>query len=175
MAARRHLSAKGIAGTSLRAVAKDAGVDPALINHYFGSKAGLVSAALNLPADPVVILSEVLPGDPDTLGERLAGRVLKLWEEPTSSQALIALLRSAVVDEHSAELLGSFLSEAIGGLLATALAGELASTRASLAAATLLGVVMARHVLKLEPMASLPLEELALLVGAEVQSLLRPA
>ena len=77
----------------MRAIADRAGVDAAMVNHWFGGKEALFTAALDLPVDPAEVLAEVLPGDPEHLGERIVARFLTIWDA-TGGGPLAALLRS---------------------------------------------------------------------------------
>lgn len=172
MAARGLLASKGFAATSLRDVAGAAGVDPALLSHYFGSKEGLFAAAVAFPFDPGSVLSGVLDGDPAGMGERLAAAVLGLWEQPGHGQALLGMLRWASSDEKAAKMLSGFISAALRDRLAQRIGGEEATLRASLAGSHLLGVVLARHVLAMEPIATAPIADLAHRVGAQIQGYL---
>src|SRR3982751_1808342 len=69
--ARQAFAERGFDGASIRHIATGAGVDPALVHHYFGAKDQLFLAALQVPVDPGTLLPQALAGDPDTVGERL--------------------------------------------------------------------------------------------------------
>jgi len=108
-AARGRFAEHGFAGTTIRAVAADAGVDPALVHHFYGSKDDLFAAAVALPIDPN-LLPAVVAGDPAGVGERFVRFYLGLWEDPTIGPTLLAVFRSAVSHDRAAALLREFVS-----------------------------------------------------------------
>lgn len=85
--ARTQFADLGYEGVSLRGIARAAGVDPALVHHYFDGKSGLFADVMQLPLDPAVALPAVLSGDVDRLGERLLRFFLSLWESPDTGAA----------------------------------------------------------------------------------------
>ena len=153
-----------------RASASAAGVDPALVHHYFGSKDKLFLAAVEAPADPDELLPEVLAGGTEQLGANVVRLLLRVWDGPTRTAGL-ALVRSAVSNEWTARLLREFLvSRVLRRVVGTlGLPAAEAEARGSLVASQLIGVVMARYVLQVEPLASASAEELVAAVGPTVQ------
>ena len=103
-AARREFAAKGFDKTSLRGVARSAGVDPALVHHYFAGKQDLFLVAIQLPFDPRTVLPPVLRGPRKGLGERLVRAVLGLWDDSALQPGLLSGARSALSSEESAHL-----------------------------------------------------------------------
>jgi AcrR family transcriptional regulator len=168
-AARESFAEAGYAGTSIRGVAASAGVDPALVHHYFGTKDDLFLAALEFPVDPRQVMARVAEGDPDTLGVRLLERVLAVWEDPQARLPLLALVRSGLAGEPGRTLVQSALERLIFGALGQALGLEAADRRIGLVASQMVGLVVTRYVLRLEPMASMPPEEVAAWLGPTVQ------
>jgi AcrR family transcriptional regulator len=168
-AARQGFGTTGYAGTSVRAVARSAGVDPALVHHFFGTKDGLFAAALELPLDPATVVPELLEQGLDGLGTRLVGLFLTAWDATPGQGPMLALLRSAVSDERSAASLRDLLSHAVLTPLARACAaaGD-PELRACLAASQVVGLAVARYVVRLEPLASTPPAVLATAVGPTV-------
>lgn len=164
-AARQSFGASGYAGTTIRGVARAAGVDPALVHRFYGSKESLFAATLDLPGDPSVLLPALLGEGLDGLGERVVGTFLALWDATPGQGPMLALIRSAVADERSAELLRDFLTRVAMGPLATAAGGDSPELRASLVASQMVGLAVTRYVLRLEPLASIPAAELAAHVG----------
>ena len=81
-AARKSFADKGFGGTTIRAVAAEAGVDPALVHHYFGSKDDLFLAALEIPVDPRALVPAVFEAGVDGGGERLLRLFLSVWDDP---------------------------------------------------------------------------------------------
>lgn len=168
-AARESFGAAGFVGTTIRGVARSAGVDPALVHHYFGTKDGLFSAALELPFDPAVLVSRLLADGLDGLGERVVRTFLGVWDGTPGQGRMMALLRSAVTDERAAESLRDFLVTAVMGPLARAAAPTGgAELRATLVAAQMVGLAMARYVLRFEPLVSAGPDELAPALGATI-------
>jgi len=167
-AARSEFAEHGYAGTTIRAVATTAGVDPALIHYFFGTKDGLFAAAMALPANPAELLSEALAGGPEAVGERLVRRALELWDAPTTRSPLLALIRSASSHAAAATLRGFVEDEMVPRLAAVASEPD-PSLRASLAGSTLAGLIVARYVLGVEPLASARREEVTTWVGPTLQ------
>ncbi|WDZ84305.1 TetR family transcriptional regulator [Micromonospora cathayae] len=169
-AARTAFAERGFDAASIRAIATAAGVDPALVHHYFGSKDKLFLAAMNAPVDPAALLPGVLDGDPDHIGERLVRMFLGVWDSP-AGVAGVALLRSAVTTEWTARLLREFLVTQVLRRVLQHLGADPAELplRGSLAAAQMAGLVLMRYVIKLEPLASAPPETVVAAVGPAVQ------
>ena len=117
-AARASFAEKGFRGTTIRAVAAAAGVDPALVHHYFGTKDDLFLAALEMPVDPRELLAPVMAQGPDGAGERLLRTFLSVWDDPEIQVRLLAVVRS-VLDEDGATLLKEgFIPVVVGPILA---------------------------------------------------------
>ncbi|WBB67316.1 TetR family transcriptional regulator [Micromonospora sp. WMMD812] len=169
-AARAAFAERGFDAASIRAIAAAAGVDPALVHHYFGSKDQLFLAAMRAPVDPRELLPTVLAGDRDGLGERLVRMFLGVWDSPAGS-AGVALLRSAVSNEWTARLLREFLTTQVLRRVLDHLDVDPAELplRGSLVASQLIGLAMMRHVIRLEPVASAAPETLVATVGPTVQ------
>lgn len=146
--------------TSLRDIAAAAEVDPALIRHYFGSKADLFRATVGWPFDPEQFGARILDTDGGSLAERLTRVFFELWEHPDTRAPLLAILRGAATHEESATLVRQFIEQRIYPQIATALTGTDAEFRVDLAMGQLLGIAYLRHILRIEPIASQPTEEL---------------
>ena len=167
-AARAEFAAKGYDTASVRGIARQAGVDPALVHHYFGTKEKVFVAAMALPFDPADRLPQVLAGDPAQLGERLVRMFLSIWAEPEFRTPMVGMVRSAFTGEQGATLLREFVGSALLGRVAQA-AGPVDPLRVQTAAAQMVGVVILRHVVRLEPLASADPEEIVALVAPTVQ------
>ncbi|MFC5728996.1 MULTISPECIES: TetR/AcrR family transcriptional regulator [Nocardioides] len=160
-AARERFAGAGYAGTTIRAVALDAGVDPALVHHYFGSKDDLFIAALELPVDPRTVVAErIASSDPDTgPGERILRAMLGVWDDPALQPGLLATVRH-LLEPGGGRLVGQgFLPvvlEPVGELLGV----EDPARRMPLAASQVIGLILMRYVLRVEPVASLTTEQL---------------
>lgn len=169
-AAAAEFAEHGYEATSIRAVARRAGVDPALVHHYFDDKAALVSAVVEVPLRPDHILRDALGGPVDELGERLLRGVLAAWEAPAVRSAATVGLRSAMGKGPVARMIREFLRREVMLRIATELGGVAdAELRAELAASQLVGVVMLRYVIGFEPIASLPVDDVVARVAPAVQ------
>ncbi|TMC52278.1 MAG: TetR/AcrR family transcriptional regulator [Chloroflexi bacterium] len=167
-AARVRFARVGYAAGTIRSIAAEAGVDPALVLHYFGSKAGLFRAAVDFPVDPAVFVPQLLAPGLDGLGGRLVHFFLETWDSP-SGRPLLALIRSVVASDEAAALLREFVSREVLGRLARALRVDRPQLRASLAASTLIGMAMLRYVIKVEPLATARSDAVAGWLGPAVQ------
>jgi AcrR family transcriptional regulator len=168
-AARRAFAEQGYQQATIRGVADLAGVDPALVHHYFGTKQDLFVAAVELPVNPVEQLMAVLADEPDRIGQRIVEVFLSIWDHAADRSPLLALIRSAVGDERAAAMLREFITEEVLGQLARRLGSPDARLRATLVGSQLIGLAMARYIVRVEPLASAPAAELAAAVGPTVQ------
>jgi AcrR family transcriptional regulator len=166
--ARAEFGAVGYETGTIRSIATHAGVDPALVLHYFGSKEGVFRAAVDFPIDPAEFIPRLLAPGLDGLGERLALFFIETWDSPAGSP-LLGLIRSVVGSEHAAAILREFISREVLARLAEALDLDQPQVRASLAASHLIGLAMLRYVVKLEPLASASPEQIAIWVAPAIQ------
>ena len=164
-AARRQFAEGGYERTSIRGVAADAGVDAALVVHFFGSKEQLFRAAVTWPFDPAELAPQLLGPGATGLGERLARAFLTMWDDPETSPRLLALLRSAMTNESFARLLREFVVTQLFRHLMEVVEGPDRELREELAAAHLLGIAILRLVLRVEPLASASIDQLVAQVG----------
>jgi AcrR family transcriptional regulator len=167
-AARAHFSRFGYEAGTVRGIAAEAAVDPALVLHYFGSKEGVFRAAVDFPVDPAEFVPRLLAPGLEGLGERLVHFFLETWDSP-AGRPLLALIRSVVANEDAAALMREFITREVLGHLAMELEVDQPQLRASLAASTLIGMAMLRYVIKLEPLATAPSEVVASWLGPAVQ------
>lgn len=154
LAARLQFAEQGYERTTVRGIAREAKVDAALVHHFFRSKEGVFAAAVHEAVRPMELMPVVLAGDPATLGERLLTTVLGLWESAERHEALLAVIRSAVSHENAAAILRDFLGREVLGPLAQALAEPQRALRSALLGSQLIGLVMARYIIRVEPLAS---------------------
>lgn len=168
-AARTRFAELGYDGATIRGIARDAGVDPALVHHYFGTKERLFVTAMRFPAVPSEVIGDVWRGGRDRVGETLARTVLGVWESQGSRSQAEALFRSALSNERAAAMLREFVTSAILRLVANALGEEDAAYRASLVASQVIGLGIARYVVALEPLASASVEDVVAAVGPTFQ------
>jgi AcrR family transcriptional regulator len=185
-AARTEFAASGYEAASVRAIARAAGVDPALVHHYFGTKQQLFLAALDFPMDPRVLVDHMAGGDPASVGERVARFAFTLWEQPGVRERLVATLRAAAGSDQVAQMMRGFLVREVITVVAGRLAGATGDAgdtaegagdagqadvklRAELAFSQIIGIAMARYVLEVPPIATAGVEELVALVGPTLQ------
>lgn len=168
-AARTHFAEHGWKGATLRAIARDAGVDPTLVLHYFGSKRVLFTSAMEWPFDQLALLDQVVAGPRSELGQRLASFFVSVWEDRQTRGPIMAMLRASTTDPEAAAILRETLAqvvlEPVGELLGPP-DGEL---RMSLCSAQLVGAGIARYAIGLEPLASLDRERFARLLAPSLQ------
>jgi AcrR family transcriptional regulator len=168
-AARRSFAEKGFAGTTIRAVAGEASVDPALVHHYFGSKDDLFLAALDIPFDPRSVVPTVFADGVAGAGERLVRVFLSVWDDPQTRLPLIALVRSSLVSDAPETLLRQGLLRMLLEPLRAALPAREADRRVQLVISQMAGLVVTRYLLALDPLASMPAEDVVAWVAPTVQ------
>ena len=168
-AAREQFARQGYDRTSMRSVALAAGVDPTLVSHFFGSKQRLFAEVMELPFDPSVVLPHILAGDRAGIGARLAGFVVTVLSSPEGHARMTGLVRAAASEDAAAAVVRERVSRDILAPLAAALGSDRPELRGSLVASQMVGLVMARHVVKVEPLASLTPEQVAALIGPTLQ------
>jgi len=159
----------GYDGATVRGIAARAGVDSALVHHYFGTKADLFAEAVGAPMRPDVDIPGLLAGPRDALGENIVRYVLDAWERPDVRKRGVVLLRSAIGNRLATPLLAGFLSRELIGRIAAQLDVPDAELRASLVASQVAGILIARHVLKLPAVAAASVDELVERIGPNVQ------
>ncbi|WP_243056270.1 TetR family transcriptional regulator [Nocardioides sp. SR21] len=167
-AARELFAAQGYAGTSVRSIAASAGVDAALVHHYFGTKDDLFVAALELPVDPRERLAGVIAEGPDGAGERMVRTFLSVWDDPEHQLPLLGLARS-ILDPSGQRLLRDGFLPAVLHPVGVALGIDRPEVRMSLVASQMVGLIVTRYVLEVEPVASLPAEDLVAIYGPTLQ------
>jgi AcrR family transcriptional regulator len=165
-AARGQFAEQGYEGATMRGIARDAGVDPALVSYYFGSKSALFVESLRLPVNPADAIAAVLADGTDGLGERLVTRFLQVWDNPASGEPIISVLRSAA---SRPELLREFVERQIVPRFGAGLEGPDAELRATAIASQMLGLAMMRYVLRVEPLASAEPEQVVARIAPTVQ------
>jgi AcrR family transcriptional regulator len=171
-AAREEFATKGFDGTTLRGIARVAGVDARLVHHYFDGKDAVFAAAFEIPVRPQDVLEPVLAPGSDGIGERLARLFLSVWDSPPGRQRIVALLSASLTSEAGARMLREFLAREVFGRIVAHLDADDAELRASLAASQMMGLVVARYVVAVEPLASLPPDEVVELIGPTLQTYL---
>jgi AcrR family transcriptional regulator len=169
-AARDAFAERGFDGASIRSIATGAGVDPALVHHYFGTKEQLFMDVVGSPIDPRELLPKVVAGGKEEVGERLVRTMLSVWDSPAGA-AGVALMRSALSHEWTARLMREFLTTQVLRRVVRMLDldPKEAPLRASLVASQVAGLAMVRYVLKIEPLASAPPDVVVKAVAPNIQ------
>jgi len=179
-AARKRFSEYGYNGTTIRGIAGDAGIDPALVHHFYGTKERLFAAAMSLPVVPSEIIMGMLSTERDRLGAEFSLRageilvriMLRIWDVADIRASFLGLLRSAATTEQGVAMLREFVtSTIIASLTQAAGLGDDADGRfrATLVASQVVGLGFARYVLGLEPLAAASSEDLVAAIGPTVQ------
>jgi AcrR family transcriptional regulator len=169
-AAREEFSERGYEKTSVRGIAKAAGVDSALVHHYFGTKEQVFEAAISLAFAPALEAPKAVEEGPlDGVGERLTRFVFGVWENPATRAPLLAIVRSAVNNETAAAVFRRIIATQVLRRIAVRLDLPDAELRAELAAAQLVGTAMLRYVIKVEPLASADPEQIIARLAPVVQ------
>ena len=153
-AARGLFATQGFAGTTIRAIGTAAGVDAALVHHYFGSKDDLFVAALDIPVDPRQVLAPVVAGGVEGAGARLLEALLPVWDDPDVRPALLTVARAAM-DASSPGLVSKGFLPVVIYPLGPALGLDRPDLRMPLVASQVAGLILLRYVFEVEPLASM--------------------
>ncbi|WP_274561207.1 TetR family transcriptional regulator [Streptomyces spiramyceticus] len=174
-AARDEFAERGYDKTSVRGIAKAAGVDAALVHHYFGTKDDVFAAAIEMSFEPALVLPAVLGQGKDGIGERLARYFIGVWENPATRAPLLAVVRSALTNETAAKVLRTFVLRRLLERIAAELDVPDPTFRAELAASHMVGIAILRYVIKAEPLASVDPEKIIEMVAPTLQRYLTEA
>lgn len=168
--AKQLFAANGFSPTSMRQIAAAAGVDPALIHHYFASKDRLFLATIEVFVDIPTKLAQVLAGDPERFGWNLVATVLEVWDSPDGASLIVAF-RAALTDAAAAAMVRDFLTDAVIASLVTALPlpPDDALRRAGLIASQMIGLLAGRYLLALPPLVAMPSDDVVAAVGPTLQ------
>jgi AcrR family transcriptional regulator len=167
--ATEEFAERGYEAASLRAIARRAGVDSALVHHYFEDKADLFTATLEAPLRPDRVITVILAGPREDVGTSIVRYLLEQLEDKKAQARVVAILRTAVGSGPGSRMLKEFLVREVFQRLAAASGSADADLRANLAASQLVGLMLTRFVLRLEPIASTPTEELVRRIGPVIQ------
>jgi AcrR family transcriptional regulator len=168
-AASRCFAAAGYDVTSLRQIAVDAGVDPALVRRFFGGKEKLFTEVASTLIDPARMLAAAADGPAAATGERLVRYFLTLLGDVRQPGPILGLIRSAVTSEHAANLMRGFLAEMVLGRLAATLRADHPDLRAALVASQLVGLAVTRYATRLGPLTATDIDELTRWVAPVIQ------
>lgn len=168
-AAARQFAERGFARATLRSIAAEAGVDAALISHYFGSKPGLFAAVAQPPVDPAAIVTAIASGPAEGIGERLARLMIGAFEDEKQRQRLAALMRAGVTEPDVGMMLRQVIAARLVPLVTSAIRTDHGPLRANLVASQMIGLLIARYILRVEPIASLTPEAVVAVVAPTLQ------
>jgi AcrR family transcriptional regulator len=166
-AARAVFAEQGYQGATVRTIAARAGVDAAMVNHWFGGKQGLFAAIIELPFEPTELLDKVLDGPVEDMADRLVRQFVTLWD--THEGRFAALMLSVASQDMAARMMAEFLSGTVLPVVMAATGGDRPRLRAALCASQMAGLGMLRYVLRFEPLASADLDTLAATIGPTMQ------
>ncbi|WP_037575222.1 TetR/AcrR family transcriptional regulator [Phaeacidiphilus oryzae] len=167
-AARGLFAERGYDKTTIRAIAGRAGVNPALVHHYFGSKEQVFAAVLEFPADPAALRARLLDGPREEFGRRVLTELLTVWTDPSGRESGLALVRAAMTNPVAAAMLRQFVERVLLDQVAEALGAD--RLRVSAAVAQALGLMVLRYGVGVEPLASAEIPELVELIAPVVQA-----
>jgi AcrR family transcriptional regulator len=167
--ARESFASRGWAGTTLRGVAREAGVDPALVHYYFHDKEGLLVASLTPPAVFLAGVARAAASPLEQRGGVLVQTLLDAWGDPETSAVLRSVVLTAAHSPIALERLRLGFSELVLDVVAEGIESEDRRVRASLVSSQMVGLAMVRYVWRIEPLASLPDAEVVAHVAPAVQ------
>jgi len=166
-AARKQFGERGYAGATIRGIAAEAGVNPALVHHFFGTKDQVFIAALNIPINPLALAETILDGPREEIGVRIVRLFVGFWNDPDIAQTFLALVRSVAGSPQVAELIRQFFENAVLKVVGAELG--IPKLRLAGAASQMMGLAMLRHIVGVEPLASATDEEMVELVAPVIQ------
>lgn len=169
-AARKLFAENGFDRSSLRQIAMLAGVDPSLISHHFGSKQKLFVEAVFPLLDGPRLLPSAFEGDRATLGLRLATLFVSLASQPSTQDLMLGILRSVSSEEKAAEMVRRFMGNTMTATVTSQLPGPNKELQANILSGQMIGVFVARYIVKAEPIASISSEELIQYLTPRIQS-----
>jgi AcrR family transcriptional regulator len=167
-AARSMFAAQGFSRTTIRAIAAAAEVDPALVHHYFGTKNDLFIAALALPVDPREVIGSAVAGGLDGAAERLLRAFLSVWDDPELQLQMLAVARG-MLDPEGQKLLSDGFLPAVIAPVAASLGVDDPARRMPIVASQMVGLILVRYVLRVEPVASMTPDELVRIYAPTLQ------
>ena len=167
-AAREAFAAAGFGGTTVRAIATAAGVDAALVHHYFGSKDDLFVAALALPVDPRAVIGAAVSGPVEDAGEKLLRAFLGVWDDPGFQPALLATVRR-ILEPGGDRLIREGFLPVVLIPVGEQLGLDRPQLRMPVVASQVIGLILARYVVRVEPIASLDTETLVAIYAPTIQ------
>jgi len=173
-AARSEFGAKGFHQATIRGIAAESGVDPALVHHYFGNKEDLFAVSIDLPLRPTELADTILADGLESAGRNITTLFFTVWENPDTRDPMLAMLRGAFGTEQGAAVLREFFGTAMLGTVAPRIGGADAELRVSLAVSHLIGVAVLRYVVGFPTLRSVPVEKLIETLAPRIQTYLTP-
>ncbi len=172
-AARATFGEVGYDGATIRQIASTAGVDPALVHHYFGPKADLYAEAIDVPVSPREVAEAIVGGGIESAGERITRLFFSIWDRPEAREPLLAMIRGALGGNvQGTQVFRRFIEHELLARVAPLIDAPDRDLRMSTAAAHLVGVAIARYVIGIEPIASASQDDLVALIAPRIQSYL---
>lgn len=168
-AAGRQFAEVGYDRTSMRSIAAEAGVDPGLVAHFFGNKHRLFVEVVELPFDPEHVVPVIFAGDREQIGRRLAEFLLTMLENPEARRRITGLVRAAASEPEAARMVRALIEREVFARIVDALGVDDADARAALVGSQVVGLVMARHIVAVEPLASMAPERAAAAIAPNLQ------
>jgi len=168
-AAQKQFAERGYDRATIRAIAADADVDPALVSHYFGTKQELFAAVTDLPWGLDEAMPWIIDGPRSKIGARFSQFFVGVLEDTESRRIIVSLVRAAASEPQAARLVRELVSERVLRPIADALESDQPELRAGLINSQMVGIVMPRYIVGLEPIASLPPDELARAIAPNIQ------
>jgi AcrR family transcriptional regulator len=168
-AARKLFLERGYEGATMRAIAKEAGVDASLIVHFFGNKLSLFAEAVEWPFEPEEEMPKLLADGRSQVGRNCVALLVRIWDKQGTRSPVLTLLGAAVTEPEAAEMLGEFVRERLFAPLLMRLGSDQPHVRANLLASQLVGLGLVRYVLRYEPLASAKPSEVIDWVAPNVQ------
>ena len=174
-AARTAFGEVGYDRATIRQIASAAGVDPALVHHYFGPKSDLYAEAIDIPIRPREVAEAMIGGGVEAAGERITRLFFSIWERPEAREPLLAMMRGALGGStQGTEAFRQFIEHELLARVVHLIDAPDRELRMTAAAAHLVGVAIARYVVGVEPIAAADPEELVALIAPRIQSYLEP-
>lgn len=158
---------RGYEGTTIRGIAAEADVNQALVHHFFGSKEQIFIAAVDFPVNPAEVLPTLLEGPREEFGQRAATFVLSVWQDPRTRAPLLALLRSSMDNAQAAAMVRDFLGTVVLGRFASVTGAP--RIRVAAASGQIIGLLLLRYVIQIEPLASATDEEIVSILAPVFQ------
>jgi AcrR family transcriptional regulator len=171
-AARRLFSEYGYRGATMRAIAREAQVDSALVHYFFSTKEGLFTAAIGDAINSSAILDRVHEMPEGTVGSRLILAFLGLWDDPLAREPMLAIIRSSMAYDEAARVVSDFVTTQVIGNVVKANTSTSVELRTTLIGTQIIGILVLRYLLKIEPFAYLAPEAVAAVLGPSIDRLL---